>query len=63
MNAIDCPQATPHWCRHTFASRLHAAGAEELAKKRLLGHSDRDITEHYTHTDIEQLKAAIQLLA
>ena len=63
MNAIGCPQATPHWCRHTFASRLHAAGAEELAKKRLLGHSDRDVTEHYTHTDIEQLKAAIQLLA
>ncbi len=57
------PSATPHWCRHTFATRLNAAGAPELERKRLLGHSDKDVTEHYTHTDIEQLRAAIKLLA
>ena len=56
-------QATPHWCRHTFATRLHAAGAQELEQKRLLGHANKDVTEHYTHTDLEQLRAAIRLLA
>lgn len=60
---LGVPQATPHWCRHTFASRLHAAGAPELERKRLLGHADKNVTEHYTHTDVEQLTAAIRLLA
>lgn len=60
---LGAPEATPHWCRHTFASRLHAAGANQLEKKRLLGHSNGDITEHYTHTDIAQLRAAILMLA
>ena len=54
---------TPHSCRHTFATRLHAAGAQELEQKRLLGHANKDVTEHYTHTDLEQLRAAIRLLA
>lgn len=61
--ALGTPQATPHWCRHTFATRLHAAGAQELEQKRLLGHANKDVTEHYTHTDLEQLRAAIRLLA
>lgn len=61
--ALGVPQATPHWCRHTFATRLHAAGAQELEQKRLLGHANKDVTEHYTHTDLEQLRAAIRLLA
>ena len=60
---LGIPGATPHWCRHTFASRLHAAGAAELARKRLLGHANKDVTEDYTHTDIAQLTAAIRLLA
>ena len=63
MDAIGLPQATPHWCRHTFATRLHAAGAKALEQKRLMGHSDKDVTEHYTHTDLQQLRDAILLLA
>ena len=63
MQQIGAESATPHWCRHTFSSRLHASGAPELEQKRLLGHADKDVTEHYTHTDIEQLRDAIKLLA
>lgn len=63
MQQIGCPQATPHWCRHTFASLLHAAHAPELDIKRLLGHAHGDVTEHYTHVDIKQLQAAINLIA
>lgn len=53
--AIGYPQATPHWCRHTAASRMRMSGMDELAIKRILGHSDKDITDHYTHVDIEYL--------
>lgn len=61
--ALGVPSATPHWCRHTFASRLHTAGADELAIKRLMGHSNKDVTEHYTHTDIVFLRTEIKKLA
>lgn len=62
MQQIEIENATPHWCRHTFASRLHAAGAPELDIKRLLGHADKNVTEHYTHLDAENLRKAILLL-
>ncbi|NLB28882.1 MAG: site-specific integrase [Clostridiales bacterium] len=60
---LGTPEATPHWCRHTFATRLHVAGADELCVKRLLGHANKDVTEHYTHTDIELLKTTVSKLA
>ena len=52
----DTAGATPHWCRHTFATRLHQAGADELAIKRMMGHSDKDVTGHYTHVDLDYLR-------
>lgn len=55
MREIGAPQATPHWCRHTFASRAKAADMDELAIKRILGHADKNVTEHYTHTDAKWL--------
>lgn len=64
MERIGVPEATPHWCRHTFATRLHSASADPLTVKWLLGHSTKaDITAHYTHETIDALKVAIKLLA
>ena len=64
MKQIGAPEATPHWCRHTFATRLHSANADPLTVKWLLGHSTKaDITAHYTHETIEVLKRAMKLLA
>lgn len=60
---LGLPQATPHWCRHTFATRLHSVDANELDIKRLMGHANSNITEHYTHTDLNRLRAAIKKLA
>lgn len=61
---IGSPGATPHWCRHTFATLLHNAGADPLAIKWLLGHStESDITEHYTHATLKELSRAISLIA
>ena len=56
---IGTPQATPHWCRHTAASRMRMAGVEELAVKRILGHANKDVTEHYTHVDTDYLRREI----
>ncbi len=63
MEPLGIEHATPHWCRHTFASRLHKAGAPELEIKRLMGHSDKNVTEHYTHLDTENLRKAVLLLS
>lgn len=64
MVQIGAPDATPHWCRHTFATRLHTANADALTIKWLLGHSTKfDITSHYTHETIDALRGAIVLLA
>lgn len=64
MEKTGVPEATPHWCRHTFATRLHSAGADPLTAKWLLGHSTQsDITAHYTHETIGVLKDTIRLLS
>lgn len=60
---IGLPQATPHWCRHTMASRMKIAGVDDLAARRILGHSDKDITEHYTHVDVDFLRKEILKLS
>lgn len=59
VKALGVPQATPHWCRHTAASRMKLAGLDDLAIRRILGHSDKDITEHYTHVDVDFLRSEI----
>ena len=53
----------PHDCRHTFATRLSNAGANNTAIKKLMGHSSYLTTEKiYTHKDVGQLRRAISTL-
>ena len=52
----------PHDCRHTFASLMDRAGANKIAVKKIMGHSAKDITEKYTHKDVEDLLQAIDLI-
>ena len=63
VKELGTPQATPHWCRHTAASRMKMAGVDDLAVRRILGHSDKDITEHYTHIDVDFLRTEIRKMA
>ncbi len=63
----NCGITTPHTqkdTRHTFATLLDEAGANEVAIKRMMGHSlKKDITKGvYTHKDIEQLRKNIELI-
>lgn len=62
MTAIHAKH-TSHDCRHTVASLLDNAGANENAKRRILGHASGDVTDRvYTHKNLRQLRKAIQLL-
>ena len=62
LESVGAQEATPHWCRHTFATRLYNAGIDETTRKWLLGHATTDITERYTHAGLAQLRAAIDQL-
>lgn len=46
---------TPHDTRHTFVSALDSAGVRRGAVKFIVGHSQRDVTDRYTHKDIAEL--------
>lgn len=62
MKKLDMKHS-PHDCRHTFATLLYQAEANQTSIKRIIGHSDYLMTEKvYTHTQISDLKKAIDLL-
>lgn len=63
MHHIRADGHTTHDCRHTVATLLDNAGANETAKRRILGHAGGDITERvYTHKGLRQLRKCIELL-
>lgn len=63
MRLIHATSHTTHDCRHTVATLLDNAGANENAKRRILGHAGGDVTDRvYTHKSLRQLRKAIQLL-
>lgn len=63
MHRIRADGHTTHDCRHTVATLLDNAGANETAKRRILGHAGGDVTERvYTHKGLRQLRRCIELL-
>lgn len=53
---------TRHEARHTFVSGITKCVDDRLIIKLLVGHSKKDITDHYTHRTIEELHEAINKL-
>jgi site-specific recombinase XerD len=49
-----------HRLRHTFASRLHAHGADLKQIADLLGHRDLETTNLYAQIDVSDLRALVQ---
>ena len=59
MKQINAKHTT-HDCRHTCATLLDNAEANENAKRRILGHATGDVTDTvYTHKNLKQLRKAI----
>lgn len=51
-----------HDCRHTFGSRLAAAGVDLVTIKDLMGHSSIVITQRYLHSSDKRKADAVELL-
>lgn len=51
-----------HDTRHTFITRLTEAGVDPRIIKAIVGHSTKDITEHYTHLSLDVLLEAVNKL-
>ena len=54
---------TPHSCRHTFATLAKLARMDEYARKKIMGHACKDLTDDvYTHAPIAYLVKQVNLI-
>ena len=64
LEQVGVRYLSPHCCRHTYATRLHAAGADTKTIQTLMGHTDYALTANiYTHVQEETLRKAVALLS
>lgn len=63
MSRAKIGYASQKKCRHTCATLLDNAGANDTAVKRILGHASQGVTKGtYTHKSLHELKKAIDLI-
>jgi len=55
-------EVTPYWFRHTFQDSLEAADVEEGTIRHLMGKTLSGSLKHYTHANLQRMKAAIDKL-
>lgn len=64
LEAVGVRKLTPHATRHTFLTRLAAAGARPEDIQALAGHEDYEVTANtYIHQSEETLRAAVMKLS
>lgn len=62
MEQLNISNMTPHNCRHTFASLCEKAELTPVKIEKLLGHSNYQMSKHYTHTELTDLQNAVNKL-
>lgn len=61
LDTLGMEKHTPHDCRHTFSMLCEKFGVNENDRKRMLGHSFKDITNKtYGHRSLEDLRTEIE---
>ena len=58
-NLGDMKALTSHIMRHSIATLNYDTTTDELAVGRMLGHSNKNVTEHYIHSSLESKRDAI----
>ena len=53
---------SPHCCRHTYATRLQECGVPMESIARLVGHSNIQTTDRYTHISLDTLSKSVSVL-
>ena len=54
---------TIHETRHTFVTYLEKVSDDKIAIKKIIGHSLSDITDHYTHRTMDELREELNKLS
>lgn len=54
---------TPHSTRHTFVTFARRCGLDRDLVKKIVGHSNKDVTDIYDHSDIEELLEEVNKLS
>lgn len=63
LTELNIAAHTPHETRHTTASQLNRTGANPVTIKKILGHSNQDLTNDvYVHKTLEELSNTINLI-
>lgn len=63
LRAIDGVRLlSPHCCRHTYVTRLQECGVPMESIARLVGHSNIQTTDKYTHTSLDTLSKSVSVL-
>lgn len=64
LEQLGIEKHTPHDCRHTFSALCEKYGVKENDRKRMLGHSFKDITnKKYGHRELNDLRTEIEKIS
>lgn len=62
LEKLNITNMTPHNCRHTFASLCERAELSPVKIEKLMGHTNYQMSKHYTHTEIQDLQSSVNKL-